>query len=130
MSQDNLHETEQVLEGEFQGLLSKLRTFQFDAGGEVGVITGKIAKALDNLERINREMNYRRVQIKVLSTQVGNGRPRYVLERVKSLRDPVVLNDEAHHVHDEDLAWSQSLLAIHRAPALIRRRLAGANSGP
>jgi len=26
----------------------------------------------------------------------------------------VVLNDEAHHVHDEDLAWSQSLLAIHR----------------
>jgi len=27
-----------------------------------------------------------------------------------------VLNDEAHHVHDEDPAWSQSLLTIHRAP--------------
>src|SRR5207249_9185838 len=27
----------------------------------------------------------------------------------------VVLNDEAHHVHDEDLAWSQSLLGIQRA---------------
>ena len=27
------------------------------------------------------------------------------------------MNDEAHHVHDEDLAWSQSLLAIHRALA-------------
>ncbi|MEW5992857.1 MAG: DEAD/DEAH box helicase family protein [Candidatus Zixiibacteriota bacterium] len=40
---------------------------------------------------------------------------RSMLERVKSLRDLVVLNDEAHHVHDEDLAWSQSLLAIHRA---------------
>ncbi len=40
---------------------------------------------------------------------------RSMLERVKSLRDVVVLNDEAHHVHDEDLAWSQSLLAIHRA---------------
>jgi len=79
LSQDNLHETEQVLEGEFQGLLSKLRTFQFDAGGEVGVITGKISKALDNLDQINREMNYKQVQIKVLSTQVGNGRPRYVL---------------------------------------------------
>jgi type III restriction enzyme len=39
---------------------------------------------------------------------------RSVLERVKGLRDLVVLNDEAHHVHDEDLAWSQSLLAIHR----------------
>ena len=40
---------------------------------------------------------------------------RSMLERVKALKDLVVLNDEAHHVHDEDLAWSQSLLAIHRA---------------
>lgn len=40
---------------------------------------------------------------------------RSMLERVKSLKDLVVLNDEAHHVHDADLAWSQSLLAIHRA---------------
>lgn len=40
---------------------------------------------------------------------------RSMLERVKSLKDIVVMNDEAHHVHDEDLAWSQSLLAIHRA---------------
>ena len=39
---------------------------------------------------------------------------RSMLERVKSLNDVVVLNDEAHHVHDEDLAWNQSLLAIHR----------------
>jgi type III restriction enzyme len=40
---------------------------------------------------------------------------RSILERVKSLKDLIVLNDEAHHVHDEDLAWSQSLLAIQRA---------------
>jgi len=39
---------------------------------------------------------------------------RSMLERVKSLKDLVVMNDEAHHVHDNDLAWSQSLLAIHR----------------
>jgi len=39
---------------------------------------------------------------------------RSMLERVKSLKDLIVLNDEAHHVHDEDLAWSQSLLSIHR----------------
>jgi len=42
-------------------------------------------------------------------------RQRSMLERVKALKDLVVLNDEAHHVHDEDLAWSQSLLAVHRA---------------
>ncbi len=40
---------------------------------------------------------------------------RSMLERVKSLRDLIVINDEAHHVHHEDLAWSQSLLAIHDA---------------
>jgi type III restriction enzyme len=40
---------------------------------------------------------------------------RSMLERVKELQDLVVLNDEAHHVHDEDLKWSQSLLSIHRA---------------
>ena len=40
---------------------------------------------------------------------------RTMLERVKSLEDLVVLNDEAHHVHDDDLVWNQSLLAIHSA---------------
>jgi type III restriction enzyme len=39
---------------------------------------------------------------------------RSILERAKSLKDLVVMNDEAHHVHDEGLAWNQSLLAIHR----------------
>jgi type III restriction enzyme len=40
---------------------------------------------------------------------------RSILERLKDVKDLVVLNDEAHHVHDEDLMWSQSLLSIHRA---------------
>lgn len=40
---------------------------------------------------------------------------RTMLDRLKSLHDLVVLNDEAHHVHDADLAWSQSLLSIDRA---------------
>lgn len=40
---------------------------------------------------------------------------RSMLERIKSLKSLVVLNDEAHHVHDERLAWSQSLLSIHNS---------------
>ena len=44
----------------------------------------------------------------------SSGQPS-MLERVKSLKDLLVLNDEAHHVHNEDLAWSRSLLAIHEA---------------
>ncbi len=38
-----------------------------------------------------------------------------MLDRVKSLKDLVVINDEAHHVHDQELAWSQSLIGIHKA---------------
>ena len=38
-----------------------------------------------------------------------------MLERLKSLESLVVLNDEAHHVHDDELQWNQSLLAIHEA---------------
>jgi len=40
-------------------------------------------------------------------------RQRSMLERIKSSRHLVVINDEAHHVHDQDLAWSQTLLSIH-----------------
>lgn len=36
-----------------------------------------------------------------------------MLERIKSLGNLMVLNDEAHHVHDDDLAWNQTLLTIH-----------------
>jgi type III restriction enzyme len=49
------------------------------------------------------------------SQEAATSNQRSMLERAKSLKDLVVLNDEAHHVHDEDLAWSQSLLAVHRA---------------
>jgi len=40
---------------------------------------------------------------------------RSMLERIKSLPDLVVMNDEAHHVHDEDLEWNKTLSGIHQA---------------
>ena len=40
---------------------------------------------------------------------------RSMLERIKSLKNLVVMNDEAHHVHDEDLQWTQSLQAIRQS---------------
>lgn len=49
------------------------------------------------------------------SQDLATAGQRSMLERAKSLKDVVVLNDEAHHVHDEDLKWTQSLLAVHRA---------------
>ncbi|NWG14870.1 MAG: DEAD/DEAH box helicase family protein [Acidobacteria bacterium] len=40
---------------------------------------------------------------------------RSMLERIKDLKDLVVINDEAHHVHDEELEWHKTILGIDRA---------------
>ena len=43
---------------------------------------------------------------------------RSLIDRIVSSGDLVVLNDEAHHVHNEDLQWSKSLFSIsERLPA-------------
>ena len=38
-----------------------------------------------------------------------------MLDRMKSLSDLIVMNDEAHHVHDEELAWNRSLGSLSNA---------------
>jgi len=38
---------------------------------------------------------------------------RSMLDRVRSLDRLMVLNDEAHHVHDDDLEWNKTLLDLH-----------------
>jgi len=42
------------------------------------------------------------------------GYQRSMLERLHDMKDLIVINDEAHHVHDENMKWGQSLLSIHR----------------
>jgi hypothetical protein len=79
LSQDNLREVEQFLEGEFEGVLpNKRRTFEFKVNGQDEVIVGKISPAVANLDEINAHL-YKATRIKVMTTRVGNGRPRYVL---------------------------------------------------
>lgn len=43
------------------------------------------------------------------------GEKETMLDRITTLPDLIVLNDEAHHVHDEDLQWTKTLRRIHRA---------------
>lgn len=40
---------------------------------------------------------------------------RRMLDRVRDLSDVIALNDEAHHVHDDDLEWNKTLLALNEA---------------
>lgn len=78
---DNLHERQEVLSGFFEGSLPNARTFEFKLASDGQVIRGKIAPAVQNVEEINKHLQLR-VQIPVTITQVGKGRPRYVLTQL------------------------------------------------
>ena len=36
-------------------------------------------------------------------------------EKIKGLSNLIVMNDEAHHVHDEELMWNKTLMEIHNS---------------
>jgi type III restriction enzyme len=39
---------------------------------------------------------------------------RRMIERLRELDSLVVMNDEAHHVHDDDLEWNKTLVGLHQ----------------
>jgi type III restriction enzyme len=44
-----------------------------------------------------------------------------ILERVRKHDDLMIMNDEAHHVHDTDLVWYQVILGLHEDLKLKRK---------
>lgn len=78
---DNLRESEQQLHGEFVGVLPKSRTFEFKLTGEEKIIRAKVAPTIQNVDELNQHL-HQTVAIHVMTTQVGNGRPRYLLTRM------------------------------------------------
>jgi len=41
--------------------------------------------------------------------------PELLIDKIKRLDNIMVINDEAHHVHDEDLQWHRTLTSIHKS---------------
>lgn len=79
ISQDNLHEEESLLEGKFLGVMpAKRRGFEFQLRDSEEVIIGKISPIIQNPAELNMHL-YKPTSIKVMSTRVGNGKPRFVL---------------------------------------------------
>lgn len=78
LASDNLHETEEQLQGEFLGVLPNSRSFEFKLDDNGQVIRGKVSTRLQNLESLNDHL-HEPAQIDVARTQVGNGQPRYLL---------------------------------------------------
>lgn len=78
IGRDNLREEEQFLNGEFQGVLPRRRTFEFKIAGTDQVIVGKVAPIIEDVDLINKHL-HQQVEIRAMVTRVGDGRPRYLL---------------------------------------------------
>jgi hypothetical protein len=81
LGQDNLHEEETQLTGEFQGVLPQGRTFEFKVSNSQEIIRGKVSSSISSPEDINNHLQ-QVVTIGVLLTRVGAGRPRYALTKL------------------------------------------------
>ena len=77
LSQQNLHEEEKEIDGEFQGVLPKGRTFEFKLVDGT-VIRGKVGRAIANADDLNQIL-HQPTRVRLMMTQAGSGRPRYVL---------------------------------------------------
>ena len=86
LAADNLHESEEQLHGEFIGVLPNSRSFEFKLASDQQIIRGKVSPRLQNVDDINAHLNHI-VQIQVTKTQVGNGRPRYLLTQMPLWQD-------------------------------------------
>ena len=87
LAADNLHESEEQLRGEFVGVLPNSRSFEFKLAGDQQIIRGKVSPRLQNVDDINGHL-HQTVQIEVTRTQVGNGRPRYLLTQMPQWAQP------------------------------------------
>jgi hypothetical protein len=96
ISPENLHEEEQTLQGEFQGILPKRRTFEFYVRDTQDVIVGKAATAVGDADAINEHL-HQATRIQVLVTRVGSGRPRYRLLAMPEWKSGPPSDEAADH---------------------------------
>jgi hypothetical protein len=87
LAADNLHESEEQLRGQFVGVLPNSRSFEFKLASDQQIIRGKVSPRLQNVDDINDHL-HQAVQIEVTRTQVGNGRPRYLLTQMPQWAQP------------------------------------------
>lgn len=94
LSQDNLHEEETQLIGEFQGVLPKARSFEFKLADSQEVVRGKVSPMITTPDEINNHL-HQPITIDVLATRVGAGRPRYILLKLPDQWNDAVQETES-----------------------------------
>lgn len=86
LKEENITRTEESYFGEFQGVLPQGRTFEFKVEGEDVILKGKVDDEIEDPDILNRDWLHRPVQVDFSVIQVGQGRPRFTLMKLDSIR--------------------------------------------
>lgn len=87
LSESNIHEDQQTLLGELQGVLPKGRTFEFKISGDDQIIRGKIGLGVEDPDVLNREWLHKPISIGLNIVQVGQSRPTYTLNDLEGIKE-------------------------------------------
>ena len=85
LREENIRERVEEFSGEFQGILPLSRNYEFKVTDDKWVIKGKIGKAIEDADIINRDFLHKKVRVSFHVVQVGQGRPSYTLPSIESI---------------------------------------------
>ena len=86
LESNNIKESEETYTGEFQGVLPKGRTFEFKVSDGSGVLRGKVGPDVEDADVLNREYLHKLVNVSLHVIQVGQGRPRFTLQKLSDIK--------------------------------------------
>ena len=92
-----------------------LRGDSLEPTGRGNLIVTNIQQLYDNRTTWKPKNAVERILGKAVVKGGADGRP--MIDRVRSLHNLAVLNDEAHHVWDPDLKWNQIVTKLHKDTA-------------
>ena len=78
LKQDNIHEENKSLSGQFLGVLPHRRTFEFEVAEPKEIIAGKVGPDIENAGSINQVLG-QDITVQVHTKRAGTGRPKYTL---------------------------------------------------
>lgn len=86
LKEDNIKEFQNTITGELQGVLPKGREFEFKPHGKDEIIKGRVGSGIEDADVLNSDFLHKLVTVTFEVIQVGQGRPRYTIQKLEDLR--------------------------------------------
>lgn len=83
---NNIKEFDETHRGEFQGVLPKSRTFEFKVLDQDHILRGKVGPEIEDADVLNKIV-HKHLTAKFHVIQVGQGTPRFTLQRMADITD-------------------------------------------